>query len=175
MTEDLFDEGAKRLFPEAWARVQAAQARTVPGTTRPRTATDPTSADVPGRTRPDRSRLATRDDHSATWAKHAKYIGNHPEPLYPIGALAKALERDSNTMRAWITKGWLPAAQYRKKTSDVRARRRYYTRAQIEGLVQLAHEEGLLGTKRRNPGSTRFPERARDLFDRLASEARRTA
>jgi MerR HTH family regulatory protein len=171
MSEDLMDEGAQRLFPWIHERNVRAASSFAPGTSRPRTPTS-TSGDVPGRTLPDRSKLPTRDDHSPIWAKHPKYIGNHPEPLYPIGALAKALGRDSNTMRAWITNGWLPEAQYRKKTPDVRGRRRYYTRSQIEGLVRIAGEEGLLNSRRRSPGQTRFPQRARALFDQLAAQAR---
>jgi len=175
MDEDLFDAAGRPLIPPMQRRnALAAEARVVPGTSRPRTVPNPTSGDVPGRTLPDRSHLATRDDHSPIWAKHPKHIGNQREPFFTIGALAEALERDSNTMRAWITKGWLPAAQYRKKTADVRARCRCYTRAQIGGLVQLAHEERLLGTKRRNPESTHFPQRARGLFAQLAADARRT-
>jgi hypothetical protein len=50
-----------------------------------------------------------------------------------------------------------------------------YTRREIEGLVEIADEERLLGTKRRNPASTHFPQRARALFAQLATEARRTA
>jgi len=173
MDEDLFDAANRPLFPLRRQGSLSAPGRVVPGTSRPRTVPNPTSGDVPGRTLPDRSHLATRDDHSPIWAKHPKYIGNQREPLFTIGALAAALERDSNTMRAWITKGWLPAAQYRKKTSDVRGRRRYYTRKQIIGLVQIACEEGLLNSRRRSPGQTHFPQRAQDLFDRLASATRR--
>jgi hypothetical protein len=149
----------------------------VPGTSQPRTTNDSTSSNVPGRTSPDRSRLATRDDHTPVWAKYPKYIGNHPEPLYPIGALAAALERDSSTMRAWITNGWLPEARYRKKTPDVRGHHHFYIRRQIEALVEIAAEEGLLGTNRGNPASTHFPQRAREMFDQLAAQAhaRRTA
>jgi hypothetical protein len=69
----------------------------------------------------------------------------------------------------------LPEARYRNKTSDIRGRRRYYTERQIEELLQIADEEGLLNSRRRNPSQTRFPQRARELFDQLAADRRRTA
>ena len=171
------DEAAQRLFPELHQKNLRAAARIVPGTTRPRTARPISGDNVPGHTEPDRARLPARNDTRPPWARHPKYIGGHPEPFFTIGALAEALGRSPNTIRAWISAGSMPEAHYRKKTPDVRGRRRYYTQAQIEGLVRLADEESLLGTKRRNPASTHFPQRARALFDQFAAKAtaRRTA
>jgi|SRR5215831_18925971 len=90
------------------------------------------------------------------WYKGVKY------EMFPIGALAKALGRDSVTLRAWIRKGWLPRHQF--QTGQVYgsrgdAARRLWTRAQIEGIAQIAKEEGLLEERPPRIQSTHFTER----------------
>jgi hypothetical protein len=75
------------------------------------------------------------------WIKGVEY------EMFRVGALAKALERDSVTIRAWMRKGWLPRNSYQTNPvvgSRGNAGRRLWTRAQIEGIVAIAQEEGLL-------------------------------
>jgi hypothetical protein len=175
MDEDLFDAAGRRVFPLPRRRALGAQAGVVPGTSRPRRIANPTSGDVPGRVLPDKSRVAERDDRSPTWARSPKFLPGRSEAYYTIGALAQALGRSPTTVRAWIREGWMPDSTRRSGTRDMRGSRRMYTRAQIEGLVRIAHEELLLDTKHRDPASTHFPQRARALFAQLATEARRTA
>ena len=82
--------------------------------------------------------------------------------LFFIGALAKALNRDSVTMRAWIRKGWLPGAMYQTRPvegSRGDAGRRLWTRAQIEGIAQIAKEEGLLNDNPPRIQRTKFTRR----------------
>jgi GTPase involved in cell partitioning and DNA repair len=47
---------------------------------------------------------------------------------------------------------------------DVRAHRRLYTRAQIEGMVEIASEEGILTNTARHITRTKFTERVLDQW-----------
>jgi hypothetical protein len=67
--------------------------------------------------------------------------------VFPIGALAKAMNRDSVTIRAWMRKGWLPRNGFQTPAvygSLKNASRRLWTRTQIDRIAQIAKEEGLL-------------------------------
>lgn len=63
--------------------------------------------------------------------------------FFPVGALATALGRSSVTIRMWENTGILPKARYRSGGVEGK-QRRLYTRAQIEGVVRIAQEEGIL-------------------------------
>lgn len=89
------------------------------------------------------------------------YQGKQYE-MFRIGALGKALGKDSVTIRSWIRKGWLPRNSF--QTAPVRgtrgdAGRRLWTRAQIEGIVRIAREEGLLEEKPPQMTKTNFTKR----------------
>jgi hypothetical protein len=89
-------------------------------------------------------------------------VTKQPMELFTVGALAKALQRNSVTMRTWIRKGWLPRAMFQTKPvygSRGDAGRRLWTRAQIEGIVAIAREEGLLGEKPPRIQTTNFTHR----------------
>lgn len=99
-------------------------------------------------------RRQARQDES--WDAHPVevWIGATRYEMFRIGALAKALNRDSNTIRAWIRKGWLPRNSYQTPPvvgSRGDAGRRLFTRAQIEGIVAIAKEEGLMEWRDRPP------------------------
>lgn len=82
--------------------------------------------------------------------------------LFRIGALAKALHRDSVTIRRWIRLGFLPRAMYRTpELAGTRgdAGRRLWTRAQIEGIAKIAEEEGLLSDHPPRLQYTNFTQR----------------
>lgn len=82
--------------------------------------------------------------------------------MFPIGSLAKALKRDSVTIRAWIRKGWLPRAKYQTPGlvgTPGDAGRRLWSRAQIEGIVKIAKEEGLLSDTPPRLQRTKFTQR----------------
>jgi hypothetical protein len=90
------------------------------------------------------------------WIKGVEY------EMFRVGALAKALGRDSVTVRAWMRKGWLPRNSYQTAPvvgSRGNAARRLWTRAQIEGIVAIAQEEGLLDAKPPRPVDTSFTPR----------------
>jgi hypothetical protein len=168
MEPSLEEEIAWRLFPEFKERERRNAPRQIPGRLRPELSPSPSLDDgVPGRTMPDRIPVPSRDDHRPSWASRPRTFPKRPgEEFFEIRILAKALRRKSNTMRTWITNGWLPEARYLAHD------RRLFSQPQIEGLVRIADEEGLLHDKRRNPASTHFPQRARELFAQLAAEAR---
>lgn len=101
-------------------------------------------------------------------------IPGDPEmELYTIGTLALALNRDSRTIRTWERLGRIPLAQYNNfvhdagcpgddctcPPMDIRAHRRLYTRAQIEGMVAIAEEEGILSNTAKHITKTQFTQR----------------
>lgn len=97
-------------------------------------------------------------------------IKGETQEFYPVGALAKALNRDSVTIRAWIRKGWLPKARYQTPKiygSRGDAARRLWTRGQIEMIVRIAQEEGVLEGKVDKMDSTKFVERVAAEFKTL--------
>lgn len=91
--------------------------------------------------------------------------------FFPISALATALRRKPGTLRKWEDRGYLPQARYRAPVSpktDSRYQTRLYTRPQIEGLIAIATEEGLMEpAKKMRIDQTRFPQRAQKLFAAL--------
>lgn len=89
-----------------------------------------------------------------------------PTEFFTLGQLARALGRQSVTIRKWEREGIIPKAQYQVpgRNNDPRGRRRLYTRKQVEGIVRIAEEEGLFANTRKPFEETRFRERVLDLF-----------
>ena len=86
-----------------------------------------------------------------------------------------ALNRDTNTLREWEGLDYLPPARWRSSPKNEgprsqHGRRRLYSREQIEGLQEIARQEGILDHSNQI-GSTNFPIRARELFARLRAES----
>jgi hypothetical protein len=112
-------------------------------------------------------RAETKENESwdaRPWKKHVRLADGRELDLemFPIRSLAKALGRESVTVRSWIRKGWLPKAKYQTKPlAGTRgdAGRRLWTRAQIEGIAAIAREEGLLKESPPLMQQTRFTER----------------
>lgn len=97
------------------------------------------------------------------WDRRPKIfkVSGEDKEFFTIGALAKALNREPVTIRMWMQTGILPEARYRTSDKGTQAGRRLWSRAQIEGLVQIAREEGVLsGSKIKNFAETKFTERA---------------
>lgn len=93
---------------------------------------------------------------------------------YKIGQLAAILGRKSGTVRKWEHDGHLPSATYQTNANenrDERARRRLYSREQVEGIWEIAKDEGLLNDSRVYIGRTKFTQRVTKLFQSL-SESR---
>lgn len=90
---------------------------------------------------------------------------------FTTGQLGQLLGgRKAVTMRAWEANGILPKSGYflPGKGGDVRGRRRYYTRAQVEGVLDIARDEGVLYPSTKiSVSKTRFTQRVQDLFVEL--------
>lgn len=89
--------------------------------------------------------------------------------FFSIGDLALALGKSAVTIRAWESRGYIPTS-LRGPSEHPSKRHRIYTRPQVEGLVRIAEEEGILGEARPRIEKTRFQERALDLFLELATQ-----
>jgi len=105
------------------------------------------------------------------WDRHPrKYQVNGVEiEFFTIGHLALALGRRPVTLRLWEREGIIPKATYQINSESKNGRRRLYTREQVEGLVKLAVEEGILISHQRAIGGTQFTARSIELFKQLAS------
>jgi hypothetical protein len=134
----------------------------------------------PGSTRPlvrhpNRNTLHTEPVPSAgDWdAKPRKYVVAGTETdFFTVGQLAQALGRQPGTMRKWEREGVIPKSTFQSpgRDGDVRGRRRLYTRAQVEGMVRIAAEEGVLVSHQKPIKETNFTARVVDLFKRLAEQ-----
>ena len=89
--------------------------------------------------------------------------------LYTIGALAAALGKQPHTIRKWIRNGIIPDSGLKTQALDGTlgdAGRRLWTKEQIDSVVLIAHDEGVIGGKRRrNFNETNFPRRVRTLWE----------
>ena len=95
--------------------------------------------------------------------------------FFTIGMLALALERTPAALRRWEANGVLPKARYRTQASDPLKQKRLYTRAQCEGIIRIAQEEGLMavsraGGLRRAPIPLSFVQRLTELFRGLEAK-----
>jgi len=134
----------------------------------------------PGSTRPlvrHGNRLNTQaavaDDPGAWDAKPRKYTVNGQETeFFTVGQLAQALGRQPVTIRKWEREGIIPKATFQTpgKDGDPRGRRRLYTREQVEGIVRIAHEEGVLVSHQKPIKDTQFASRVLALFKTLAGD-----
>lgn len=83
---------------------------------------------------------------------------------FTVGHLARALDRMPGTIRKWEREGVIPKPTFRTRSDDPRGTRRLYTRAQVEGIVRIAAEEGVLVSHQKAIKDTRFTERVIALF-----------
>ena len=114
--------------------------------------------------------LPTQDEIEPAWTKRGKkYPFNGREvTFYPIGALADALGYKPTTIHKWERMGWLPKTKLRGAVQgNMGGRRRLYTREQIETIVRIAGEEGLLDNPNLPMKSTNFPQRVRLALEAL--------
>lgn len=93
-----------------------------------------------------------------------KKISGHYREFFAISHLATALGRSTKTIYKWETTGLFPGATWIYNGDSKNGRRRLYTRRQIEGVVAIAYEEGVLAGTKRFISQTQFPDRCRELF-----------
>ena len=95
-------------------------------------------------------------------------ISGYEVECFTTGQLADLLGgRKAVTIRGWETEGILPKSGYYipGKGGDVRGRRRYYTKSQVEGVLDIARSEGVLYPSTRiSISKTGFTRRVTELF-----------
>lgn len=145
-------------------RIKKAFNELIPGTNTPVTRAAP-PAPVEDDEAPGRIEESTEIMSEPEWTRRGKVYVLHGSPvtLYPIGALAEALGYKPATVRKWEANDWLPRPRLRGKTQGT-GRRRLYSKAQIEIIVKIAEEEGLLDDPLLAMSKTRFPERVREAL-----------
>lgn len=90
-----------------------------------------------------------KDDDS--WDSHPiiKRVGGEPKEFFTLGALCKVFNRPPVTIRLWIKHDKIPEARFRMPANGAsRGGRRLYTRPQIEVLIKIAAQRGLLNAPR---------------------------
>jgi len=123
--------------------------------------------DFPGKREPVNRATPKPQPIEVTWdasPRSYKVQGVDTE-FFTVGHLALAVNRTSRTVRYWERHGILPPATFRapkpQKGSQVKpVGDRLYSRAQIEAVVAVATEEGVLGGKAPTPSFTAKVRRA---------------
>lgn len=98
-------------------------------------------------------------------------IRGEEREFFTLGALAAALNRRPVTLRTWERNKVIPGPLFVKKGDNPNGRRRLYSRAQIEGLIKIAEEEGILRPDAKGfykpITQTNFTKRAFALFKEI--------
>lgn len=132
--------------------------------------------DYPGRRKPV-NRVTPKEQTEAVtdWAdKPLTYkVAGVDREFFTIGHLAKALGYSVQSIRAWENSRLLPKSRYRtpsprkaEQPGHLVKGRRLWTREQIEGILRIASEEGVILNKK--PPTARFAQRVAQLFDSLS-------
>ena len=129
--------------------------------------------DYPGRRKPvNRVPQKGEGGEDTGWAeKPLVYkVGGEDREFFTIGHLAKALGYSVQSIRAWENSLLLPKSRYRtpsprlaNQPEHLRKGRRLWTREQIEGILRIASEEGVILNKK--PPTQRFAYRVQALFN----------
>lgn len=132
----------------------------------------------PGSSRPIGDRL--EPSAPADWGKPRMFnINGTSTEFFTVGQLAAALHRSPVTIRKWERLGYIPIAAFRTPGQVRQKARRLYSRAQLEIIVRIAAEEGLMDGKRDEQGilhpkvginETKFKERVFAALKRLGDE-----
>ncbi|AZM47783.1 hypothetical protein DMB38_20110 [Streptomyces sp. WAC 06738] len=93
-----------------------------------------------------------------------KKITGYYREFFATSHLATALGRSPKTLYKWETIGLFPGATWIYNSESKNGRRRLYTRRQIEGVIAIAYEEGVLSGTKRFISHTNFPDRCKELF-----------
>lgn len=133
--------------------------------------------DYPGRRKPVNRVTPPEQTESNDWSdKPLKYmVAGEEREFFTIGHLAKALGYSVQSIRAWENQRLLPRSRYRTPSprqadqpGHLVKGRRLWTRAQIEGILRIASEEGVILNKK--PPTPRFATRVTALFDSLFTD-----
>ena len=135
--------------------------------------------DWPGKRKPvNRPEESSRPDpYEIKWdSKPMVYVyGGVSREFFSIGHLADAFGRSPVTIRSWESKGLLPQSPYRSPRPRGEALpgkqvkgRRLWTREQVEGMMEIAREEGVILNGK--PPSKQFTQRVAALFRELLEQ-----
>ncbi len=95
-------------------------------------------------------------------------VNGQPKELYPLGAIARALNRQPVTVRKWESEGVIPVSPFILPSHDPRGQRRMYSIEHIMGLRKAAEEEGVLhpnaNGKWKSIEETHFRSKAMKVF-----------
>lgn len=75
---------------------------------------------------------------------YRKQVNGKEVEFFTIGAVATALHKSAVTIRLWTRQGHLPPARYRMPKKGTTEGRRLYTRDQVEAVVTIARDHGIL-------------------------------
>lgn len=135
---------------------------------------EPRIATYPGTTRPvgpPASAAVFETVDSLSWDANPTFHylqGAHRE-FFGIGHLAYALGRSTKTIYKWEQRGLFPRATFILNGASKNGQRRLYTRQQINGVLEIALDEGVLTGTRRFIAATAFPARCFELFQKTRS------
>jgi hypothetical protein len=132
----------------------------------------PEGQDYPGKRKPANRSTEAPQSVSADWDDQPLLLiyGGEAREWFTIRHLAAALDRKTVTIRSWERKGMMPQTPFRtpppKNTSLPGAAkgRRLWTREQIEGILRIAKEEGVIVDQKQSPPTERFAVRVARLF-----------
>lgn len=129
----------------------------------------------PNRAAEKAAKPAVRKRNLLEGLKPRRYTINGVEmEFFTVGDLGRALGgRKAVTMRKWEIEGILPPTVFRAPSLDDRAKHRLYTREQVEGIVRIAEEEGVLTAYKNRIKDTNFSARVHALFEHLEDARRR--
>ena len=160
--DDDFDEKLNAAFEDVMAHAAREGIEYYPGSTRP-------IIRHPNRIVPERPHRGSPaadpgwDENPRTYTVNGEDV-----EFFSVGQLARALGREPGTIRKWEAQGVIPKATFQVpgRDGDPRGRRRLYSRKQVEGLVQIAEDEGLMdfGATRKSFNTTQFKPRVLELF-----------
>lgn len=139
------------------------------------------SLDYPGRRKPANRTEKKQETASEDWyAKPLKFMVNgEMREFFTIGHLAKATGYSVQSIRAWENTHLLPKSRYRtpspkmsRSPEHIVKGRRLWTREQIEGILRIAKEEGVILNKK--APTPRFAQRVQELFNELFQPTQQT-
>jgi len=144
---------------------------------------DPRRENFPGSKPPvNRSNVIPLNDSVPIWDVDHRVVllgPTGPKEWFTIGALATALGRKEVTIRMWETKGLMPHTPFRRPPPSnplpgkAAKGRRLWTRAQIEGVLRIAQEEGVI-LRKGLPPTQRFADRVAALYSEIRTQETQT-
>lgn len=135
---------------------------------------EPSFATYPGTSRPVGPPAAAavfEQAEAPSWDANPTFHylqGAHRE-FFGIGHLAHALGRSTKTIYKWEQRSLFPRATFILNGTSKNGQRRLYTRQQINGVLEIALDEGVLTGTRRFIAATAFPARCFELFQKTRS------